>query len=106
MQPSIYLLITISLLAGFFMRPLTMFVVGKVLSLSKNIERRPLVILILIVSILSAIATTISAIYISLKLTGFIPLGENAPTFAVSAFIGSMLWVVYAKKFNRVCDIN
>lgn len=106
MHTSLYLLITISILAGFFMRPLNMFVFGKVISLVKCIRRKPLVILLIFISILTTFGVTISTIYLSLKLSGFIPLGEHTPTFVVSFFVGGMLWVIYAKKFNRECRID
>lgn len=106
MQSSFYLLITISVLAGFFMRPLNMFVFGKVVSLVKYTNRKPLVILLMFTSMLSAFAVTMSTIYLSLKLSGFIPLAEQTPTFVVSFFVGGTLWVIYARLFNRGCPID
>ena len=106
MHTSLSLLITISILAGFFMRPLNQFVFGKVVALVKYTNRKPLVILLMFASILTTFAATISAIYFTLKLSGFIPLEEHTPTFAVSFFIGSMLWVIYARLFNRGCRID
>ena len=106
MHPNLYLLIVIALLAGFFMRPLNEFVLGKAISLQKYIVRKPLLVLLMITSILSAFAVTISTIYLALKLSGFIPLGEHIPTFVVSFFVGGALWVIYAKKTNRVCRID
>ena len=106
MYTSLYLLISIGLLAGFFMRPLNEFVFSKVSSLVKYVNSIPLVILLIITSILSTAGTTIFIIYLSLKLSGFIPLADNTPIFVVSFFIGGALWVVYAKKTNRVCRIE
>jgi len=106
MHSNIFLLIMISVVAGFFMRPLNQFVLGKAILLVKYTNRKPLVILLFFASTLTAIAVTISAIYLSLKLSGFIPLGEHTPTFVVSFFIGAMLWVIYAKLFNRGCPID
>ncbi len=106
MHTSFYLLITIGLLAGFFMRPINMFVLSKIASLVKHIRSKPLVILSIFTSILTTFGVTISAIYLSLKLFGFIPLAENTPTFVVSFFIGGIFWVVYAKKTNSVCRIG
>ena len=106
MHTNFYLLITIGVLAGLFMRPLNMFVFGKVVSLVKHIHRKSLVILLMFTSMLSALAVTISAIYFALKLSGFIPLTTHTPAFVVSFFVGSMLWVIYAKLFNRGCSID
>ena len=106
MHTSIYLLITIGVLAGFFMRPLNMLVFGKVVTIVKYTNRKPLVILLLFTSMLTAIAVTMSTIYLSLKLSGFIPLAEHTPTFVVSFFVGGTLWVIYAKLFNRECRIE
>ncbi|MDH5446518.1 MAG: hypothetical protein OEY52_13265 [Gammaproteobacteria bacterium] len=105
MHSSLYLLITIGVLAGFFMRPLNEFVLSKLISLEKYIDRKPLVILLLFTAILSSFFVTISCIYLTLMLSGFIPLGENAPAFIISFFIGGTLWVIYAKKTNRVCRV-
>ena len=106
MHTGFYLLIVISVLAGFFMRPLNMFVFGAVVSFVKYIRNKPLIILLMITSMLTTIAVTISTIYLSLKLAGFIPLAENTPTFVVSFFIGGTLWVIYAKLFNHQCRID
>jgi hypothetical protein len=106
MHTSFYLLITIGALAGFFMRPLNMFVVGKVGLLVKYTNRKPVAIALLFTSMLSALATTFATIYFVLKLAGFIPLGDQAPSFVVSFFIGGALWVIYAKLFNRGCPVN
>jgi len=106
MYTGFYLLITIGVLAGFLMRPLNMYVFGTAVSLMKYTDRKPLVILIMLSSMLSALAVTIATIYFSLKLAGFIPLTEHAPTFVVSFFVGGVLWVIYAKLFNRGCHID
>ncbi len=106
MHTSLYLLIAISVLAGFFMRPLNMFVFGSVFSLVKYTRSKPLIILLSIASILTTIAVTMSTIFLSLKLTGFIPLADHTPTFVVSFFVGGTLWVIYARKFNHVCRID
>ncbi|MGD8927213.1 MAG: hypothetical protein PVG20_10195, partial [Thioalkalispiraceae bacterium] len=96
----------IGVLAGFFMRPLNMFVFGKVVSLVKYTNSKPLVILLMFTSMLSALAVTIFTIYLSLELSGFIPLAEHTPTFVVSFFVGGTLWVIYARLFNRGCTID
>ena len=91
MHSSPYLLIAISVLAGFFMRPLNMFVFGKVVSLVKYINSKTLVIVIMLGSMLTTQAVTISTIYLSLKLSGFIPLAENMITFVASFLTGMVL---------------
>ena len=106
MHTNIYLLITIGVLAGFLARPLNMFVFGNVVSLEKYIRRKTLVILLMITAMLITLAVTFSTIYLSLKLSGFIPLAEHTPTFVVSFFVGGTLWVIYAKLFNRGCSID
>ena len=106
MHTNFYLLITIGVLAGFLARPLNMFVFGKVVSLEKYIHRKPLVILLMFTAMLFTLAVTFSTIYLSLKLSGFIPLAEYAPTFVVSFLVGGTLWVIYAKLFNRGCSID
>ena len=106
MHSNFYLLITIGVLAGFLARPLNMFVFSKVVSLEKYIHRKSLVILLIFTAMLSTLAVTFPTIYLSLKLSGFIPLAEHAPTFVVSFVVGGTLWVIYAKLFNRGCSIN
>ena len=106
MHTNIYLLIVIGVLAGFLARPLNMFVFSKVVSLEKFIRRKLLLILLIITSMLSTLTVTISAIYISLKISGFIPLTEHVPAFAISFFAGGTLYVIYAKLFNRGCSIG
>ena len=106
MYTSIYLLITIGVLAGFFMRPLNMFVFGKAVSLMKYINSKPFMILLMFTCMVTAIATTFSTIYLSLKLSGFIPLADHAPTFAGSFIVGATLYVIYARRFNRGCPID
>ena len=106
MHTGFYFLIVISVLAGFFTRPLNMFVFGTVVSLVKYLRSKPLIILLMLASMLTTMAVTIATIYLSLKLAGFIPLAEQTPTFVVSFFVGGTLWVVYAKLFNRGCSID
>jgi hypothetical protein len=106
MQSIPYLLIAISVLAGFFMRPLNMFVFGKVVSLVKYVNSKTLVILVMFGSMLTTQAVTISTIYLSLKLSGFIPLAENMTAFVVSFFAGMVLWIIYAKLFDTQCSID
>jgi hypothetical protein len=106
MHERIFLLITIGVLAGFFMRPLNMFVFGKVARLVKHVDSKPLVIMLVFASMASAITVTMSTIYLSLKLSGFIPLAEHTPAFVVSFIVGATLWVIYARKFNHTCDID
>lgn len=105
MHTNFYLLITIGVLAGYFARPLNMFVFGKIVSFEKYIHKKPLVILLMISAMLSTLSVTFSTIYFALKLSGFIPLASHAPVFVVSFFVGGTLWVIYAKLFNRVCRI-
>ena len=106
MHPSFYLLIVISLLAGFFARPLNMFVFGSIVSLVKYLHSKPLIILLMLSAMLTTMAVTIATIYLSLKLAGFIPLAEQTPTFVVAFLVGGALWVVYAKLFNHQCRID
>ncbi len=106
MHSSSILLIIIGTLAGFFMRPVNEFVVSKVSLLIKYTSSNAVGIFIIFISILSSFAVTISIIYLSLKLSGFIPLAGNTLTFVISFFVGGVLWVVYARKFNRVCRID
>jgi hypothetical protein len=106
MHTNIYLLITIGVLAGFLARPLNMFVFGKVASLEKYIHRKSLLIPLIFASMLTTLTVTFSTIYLSLKLSGFIPLAEHTPAFVVSFFVGGTLWVIYAMLFNRGCSIN
>jgi len=107
MNTSDYLLIAISLLAGFSMRPLHMFIMGKGISLVKYVSLKPLAIALLLTSMLGGMAITLSTIYLSLKLTGFIPLGEKGVIIFIASFLmGSVLWILYARRFNRVCSIG
>lgn len=107
MNTSHYLLTTISLIAGFSMRPLHMFIMGKGISMAKYLTYKPLVIVLLITSMLGGMATTLFIIYLSLKLTGFIPLDEQSiVTFVASFLVGSVFWIFYARRFNKVCSIG
>lgn len=106
MHTNFYLLITISVLAGFFMRPLNMFVFGKVVSVVKYVNSKPLVLLLFFASMLTTQGVTIGTIYLSLKVSGFIPLAENLTTFVVSFFVGMILWIIYAKLFNHQCPVD
>ena len=106
MHTSIYLLITIGVLAGFCMRPLNMFVFSKAVSLMKYINSKPIMILLMFTSMATAIATTFSTIYLSLKLSGFIPLADHVPFFAASFIVGATLYIIYARRFNRGCPID
>ena len=105
MHTNFYLLITIGVLAGFLARPLNMFVFGKVVSMERYIHSKPLLILLIFASMATTLTVTFSTIYLALKLSGFIPLAEHAPTFIVSFFLGGTIWVIYAKLFNRGCSI-
>ena len=106
MHSSIYLLIVISVLAGFFARPLNMFVFGGIVSLVKYLRSKPLIILLMLSAMLTTMAVTLSTIYLCLKFAGFIPLAEHTPAFVVSFLIGGALWVIYAKLFNHQCRID
>lgn len=106
MHSNYYLLITIGVLAGFLARPLNMFVFSNVVSLEKYTQRKSLAILLILTAMLSTLAVTFSTIYLSLKLSGFIPLADHTTTFIVTFFIGGTLWVIYAKLFNRECRID
>jgi len=106
MHANFYLLITVGVLAGFLARPLNMFVFGRVVALEKYIQRKALLVLLMLTGMLTTLAVTISTIYLTLKLSGFIPLAEHTPAFVVSFFIGGALWVIYARLFNRGCSID
>lgn len=106
MQSNFYLLIAISVLAGFFMRPLNMFIFGKAVSLVKFVNSKPLVILIMFGSMLTTQATTIGTIYLALNFSGFTPLGDNIMTFVASFFVGMVLWIIYAKLSNHQCPVD
>ena len=106
MHTSLYLLITISVLAGFFMRPLNMFVFGKAISVVKYVNSKPLIFLLLFGSMLTTQGVTIGTIYLSLKLSGFIPLGDKIATFVVSFFVGIVLWIIYAKLTDHQCPVD
>lgn len=106
MSPHFYLLITIGVLAGFLARPLNMFVFSKVVSLEKYIQKKSLLLLLVIASMVTTLAVTFSVIFYSLKFAGFIPLDAHATTFIISFFVGGTLWVIYARLFNRRCSIG
>ena len=107
MNTSYYLLITIGVLDGFFMRPLHQFVISKGIKLVKYVSHKSLAIVLLISSMLSGMAVTLSTIYLSLDLTGFVPLGKtHMGVFVVSFIIGAMFWVLYARRFNLACPID
>ena len=107
MNTNTYLLIGLSLLAGFSMRPLHMFIMAKGISMAKYLTYKPLVIVLLIASMMGGMATTLFTIYLSLKLTGFIPLNEQSiVTFVASFLVGSVVWIFYARRFNKVCRIG
>lgn len=107
MNTTHYLLIVISLLAGFSMRPLHMFIMGKGISLVKYVTKKPLAIMLLLTSMLGGMAITLSTIFLALKLAGFIPLGEMEIIIFIASFlVGSVLWIFYARRFNRVCSIG
>jgi len=107
MNTNHYLLIAISLIAGFSMRPLHLFIMGKGISLVKYVHQKNLAIVLLITSMLGGMAITLSTIYLSLKFTGFIPLGEKGIIiFIVSFLAGSVLWILYARRYNKVCNID
>jgi hypothetical protein len=106
LNTSFYLLITIGVLAGFFMRPLHLFILGKGIGLVKQVNSKPLAILLFFGSMLSGMGVTIGTIYLCLKLAGFVPLGEYLNTFIVSFIVGGTFWVLYARKFNRACPID
>lgn len=106
MFESFYLLLIVSVTAGFFMRPLSMFVFGRIFSLAKYLHNKPLIVILGISSVLATIATTMSTIYLSLKISGFIPLEEHTPVFVVSFIVGGAIWVVYARRNNLMCSID
>ena len=107
MNTNHYLLIMISVLAGFSMRPLHQFIMGKGISLVKYVNQKSLAIILLLSSMIGGMAITLSTIYLSLKLAGFIPLGEKGIVIFIASFlVGSVLWIFYARKFNRVCSIG
>ena len=88
------------------MRPINMFVFGKVTFWVKYIHSKPFVLLVFFASMLSTMGVTMSVIYLSLKLSGFIPLEENLTAFLVSFLVGATCWVIYAKLFNHECRID
>jgi len=89
------------------MRPLHMFIMGKGISMAKYLTYKPFAIVLLITSMLGGMVVTLSTIYLSLKLTGFIPLGEKGIVIFVSSFlVGSVFWIFYARRFNKVCSIG
>ena len=107
MNTSHYLLIAISLLAGFSMRPLHMFIMGKGISLVKYVHQKQLAIVLLIASMLGGMAITLSTIYLTLEFAGFIPLGETGIIIFITSFlVGSVFWIFYARRFNKVCSIG
>lgn len=106
MLMNLYPLIIIGLLAGFFVRPLSMFVFSTVFSLEKYARTKTQGVLLIIATAMSTMSLSFSAVFFTLKLFGFIPLGDMAPTFILSFFGGGALWVVYAILFNRQCNID
>lgn len=89
------------------MRPFHQFIMGRGIKLIKYVSRKSLAIIILISSMLGGMAVTLSTIYLSLKLPGFIPLDkEYLAYFIVSFLIGGACWIFYARHFNRACPID
>jgi len=106
MHTNLYLLITVGVLAGFFVRPLAMFIFSTVFSFEKYTRTKPQLIVLTLVAALSTISLSFLSVYLLLKFSGFIPLQSNAPAFVVSFFVGGGLWVVYARIFNHTCLID
>lgn len=106
MHTHLYLLIAIGALAGFFVRPLSMFIFGTVISFEKYTKNKAQLIILILVSALSTISLSFLSVYLLLKLSGFIPMQDNVPAFVVSFFVGGTLWVVYARLFNHTCMID
>ncbi|MDH5516564.1 MAG: hypothetical protein OEY36_01920 [Gammaproteobacteria bacterium] len=107
MNTNYYLLVTISVLAGFFMRPLHQFILGRGISLVRHVSQKNIAIVILISSMIGGMATTLFSIYLALKLGGFIPLNEQAIIIFIASFlVGGVLWIFYARRFNKVCRIG
>lgn len=107
MHNPLYLLILIGVLAGFFLRPLNMFVFGSVFSLVKYTQSKTQAKLLIVLSALTTASVSLSSVFLALKLPGFIPFqGNSAPTFVISFFVGGMLWVIYAKLFNHECRVD
>lgn len=106
MHTNLFPLILIGLLAGFFVRPLSMFVFSTVFSLEKYTRTKTQGVVLIIATAMSTLTLSFSAVYVTLKLFGFIPLGDMAPTFILSFFGGGALWVIYAIVFNRQCTVD
>lgn len=107
MNTNYYLLIAISVIAGFAMRPLHQFIMGKGISLVKYVHQQSLAIVILLSSMIGGMIVTLGTIYLTLNLASFIPLGEKGmAVFIISFLVGGGLWILYARKFNRVCSIG
>lgn len=65
------------------------------------IKSKSFIILLIFGYMATAIATTFSTIYLPLKLSGFIPLADQTPTFVTSFIVGATLYVIYAKRYNH-----
>lgn len=89
------------------MRPLHMFIMAKGISLIKYVSYKYLAVILLIISMTGGMAVTLSTIYLSLKLSGFIPLEKSdMPVFIAPFLVGSVLWIFYARRFNKLCSIG
>ncbi len=106
MHTNLSILIAIGVLAGFLVRPLAMFIFGSVISLEKYTRTKPQLIVVILASALSTMSLSFLSVYLLLKISGFIPLQDNVPVFAVTFFIGGALWVIYARIFNHTCLID
>lgn len=106
MHSNFYLLIAVGLSAGFLVRPLAMFIFSTVFSLEKHTRTKPQLVMVILASASSTISLSFLSVYLLLRISGFIPLQHNVPTFAVSFFVGGTLWVIYARIFNHTCLID
>lgn len=88
------------------MRPLNMFVFSKAVSVVKYVNNKPLILLLMLGSMLTTQGVTIGTIYLTLKLSGFIPLGDNITAFVASFFVGIILWIIYAKLTDHQCPVE
>lgn len=106
MHLNLYLLVAVGTLAGFLVRPLAMFIFSRVLSLEKYTRTKPQLVVVILASALSTMSLSFFSVYLLLKFSGFIPLGNHVPAFVVAFFVGGTLWVIYARIFNHTCLIE
>ncbi len=106
MHTNLYILIAVGVVAGFFVRPLAMFLFSTIFSLEKYTRTKPQLIVLILTAVFCTMSLSFLSVFLLLKLSGFIPLQGNAPAFALSFFVGGALWVIYARIFNHTCLID